>query len=252
MTATRIDRLCLMVPTYGRSKTSLPAFINSAIEKVSNVKNICFSFCVNVKDIETREYLANYDWPHGCEWEIIDENRMQPHLAIYFNLMYDNTRFNGYNVAVSMLGDDMTFETQDYDLFIMKDINNYNGYGVFWVDDDYIAHETLCVNLFVTRKMVEATRKPFMCVEDSMVTSANMIDVIWYLIGTITHTAHYNRDVIIKHRHSTAAPVDEWDNTFMRLRPLQVLADEKANMKKGRIYANNIARRLVAQGIGNY
>lgn len=248
MNQPRIDRICLMVPTYGRSKTTLPLFIDSAIDKVSNVKKICFCFCVNKKDTETQEYLNSRDWPHGCEWEMIIENNIQPNLALFFNKMYDETKFNGQNIAVSMLGDDMVFETHDYDLSIMKEINAYNGYGVFWCDDDYIAHETMCVNLFVTRRMVDATRRPFMC----DLFHADMIDAVWYLIGTLTHTAHYNREVIIKHNHNTAKPPDEWDATFMRLRPLQQMANQYDNQKKGRVYAQTIARRLVLQGIGNW
>lgn len=244
----RIDRLCLMLPTYGRAKTSLPKFIDSAIDKVSNIKNICFCFCVNKKDVETQEYLQNRDLPHGCEWEMIFEKNIQPNLSLYFNMMYDQTRFNGENVAVSMLGDDMVFETPGYDLPIMKEINNYNGFGVFWCDDDYIAHETLCVNLFVSRRMVAATRKPFMC----PLFHADMIDVVWYLVGTLTHTEHYLRDVIIKHNHSTAKNAEEWDNTFLRLRPLQQMAGVRANQKKCRIYATIAAGNLIAAGIGKW
>ena len=242
------NKLCLMVPTYKRSTTSLPVFINSAIETAGDLKNICFCFCVNKKDTATKEYIEKYLWPAGVEWEIIEEKLIQPNLAAYFNMMYEKTRFNSSSVCVSMLGDDMEFVTKGWDVEFLRMINAYNGVGVFWANDDYIAHELLCVNLFVTRKFVEATRKPFMC----DLYHADMIDAVWMEIGKLTHTSHYLEDVIIRHNHNTKKPGEQWDETFMRLRPIQQQANGRSNQRLGAIYAAIVAGTLINQGYGRW
>lgn len=178
------NKICLMLPTYKRSETSLPVFIDSAIEMANNPAALRFSFCVNKKDFDTFGFIINYAWPEGVEYEIIQEDSIQPNLAKYFNLLYDNTKFNNPDTIVSMVGDDMEFKTKGWDLELLNLIQSYNGVGVFWCNDDYIAHENLCVNLFVTRKFVEATRKPFMC----DLYHADMIDLVWMRIGVLTNT----------------------------------------------------------------
>jgi len=242
------NKINLMLPTYKRHTTSLPLFINTAIETVSKIKNICFTFCVNQKDQATTDFLNAYDWPFGCEWGIIQEASIQPNLSKYFNMMYDKGKFTSPSTIVTMLGDDMEFKTPGWDLKLLEIINNYQGIGVFWCNDDYIARERLCVNLFVTRKMVEATRREFMC----PLYHADMIDWVWMEIGKLTHTGHYLRDVIIKHNHQTMKQADDWDETFSRLRPVQMVANQSINQQKGKIYANIIAAELINQGIGNW
>lgn len=241
------NKINLMLPTYKRHDTLLPIYINSALD-TARVKNINFSFCVNKKDQGTIDFLNSYDWPHGCEWEMILESSIQPNLSKYFNLMYDTGKFSSPSTLVTMTGDDMEFKTQGWDLKILEIINNYAGIGVFWCNDDYIAHERLCVNLFVSRKMVEATRRPFMC----PMYHADMIDWVWMEIGKLTNTGHYLRDVIIKHNHNTMKAADDWDETFSRLRPVQQVANEKRNQKIGKVYANIVAAELIQQGIGNW
>ena len=232
----RYNKICIMVPTYKRSKTSLPVFIDSALA-TATLKNICFSFCVNKKDTETIDYLSQRDWDYGTEWEIIYEDLIQPNLAYYFNKMYDETKFDSSGTCVSMFGDDMVFKTYGWDEKFLNTINNYNGIGVFWADDNYIAHDQLCVNLVVTRKMVEATKHRFMC----DLFHADMIDTIWMEVGKLTNTGHYLNDVIIQHNHSTKKPGEEWDETFMRLRPIQIQANSKGNQAMGRTYSVIIA-----------
>jgi hypothetical protein len=231
-----------MLPTYGRSKTYLPEFIRSAIE-TSSKERVCFSFCVNGKDTETLKFLWDYDFK-GFKMEAMEENHPSLNLAVYYNMIYSlaDTR-NEPGTVVSQVGDDMEFRTRGWDEKILALINYYRGVGVFWCNDDYIAHERCPVNLFLGRQFVEATEHPFMC----EAFSADMIDYIWGKIGKYTQTSHYMPDVHIWHNHNTAKSSDKWDLTFKRLKPVQ----EEARKHKGeaKAYAHKIAEILLRKGL---
>jgi hypothetical protein len=235
------DRICLMLPTYKRSKTYLPQFIDSAIA-MSNPRKICFAFCVNENDQETRNYLLHKDF-NGIDIVLVSENLSKPSLAKYFNMLYEAVMKFGENCVVSMLGDDMVFKTNGWDQRILDLINMYEGVGVFWCNDDYIAHERCPVNLFVTQKMVKATGKPFMCEE----FGADYIDYLWGKVGKYTATSHYLPDVIIWHNHSTNKPPEQRDPTFQRLSKVQ---DEAKQLGKKRCkeIAAEIAETLRSKG----
>lgn len=237
------NKICLMIPTYHRVE-KLKLLIDSVFRTVDDLDNICFSFCVNVNDHETRDFLNSYF--DGCGYEIIDENTMQPNLSLYFNLMYDNTKFR--DAIVTMIGDDMIFRTQEWDSRIIKEINKADGKTLVYCDDDFIAHDKLCVNLFTTREMVEATKKPFMC----EYFHADMIDQVWYMVGLITGTLKYLEDVVIQHNHSTKLQKDEWDLTFQRLSPVQQVANSKENVKLAICYATVCARNMIESGVGKW
>ena len=55
-----------------------------------------------------------------------------------------------------MLGDDMVWQTKEFDRTILDEMNKTNGYKIIYCDDDYVQHENLCVNFFTTRKLVVA------------------------------------------------------------------------------------------------
>lgn len=237
------NKIWLMVPTYKRVEW-IKRFIESAIDKVDNLLNISFCFCVNHKDIKTIEYLEN----SGVNGIIVREKTIQPNLSLYFNMMYDDVikLENGNDCIVSMLGDDMVFETKGYDTKLLEKINNQNGIGVFWCDDGYIAHNKCCVNLFVTKKMIEFTGKQFMC----PYYKADMIDMIWWWVAHFAQIGVYLDDVVIKHLHNSSLP--GYDPTFMRLKPLQESANQPAMHQLGRAYATLIAGDLISSGIGKW
>ena len=107
--------------------------------------------------------------------------------------------------------------------------------------------QKLCVNLFTTRKIVNATGKPFMC----ELFHADMIDVIWMNVGIFTQTLKYLHNVILQHNHNTRLyKPDEYDETFERLRPLQELANSKENQRIAQIYATFTAGNMIKAGIG--
>jgi hypothetical protein len=239
------NKIWLMVPTYRRVEW-IKRFINSAIDKADNPEqNIGFCFCVNHKDKATIKFLADFCSTKFRDAFIIQEKSIQPNLSLYFNMMYDALPEG--DTVVSMLGDDMVFETKGYDTRLLAEINKNNGIGVFWCDDRYIAHEKCCVNLFVTKKMVEMTGKSFMC----PYYKADMIDVIWWFVGTQTQTAHYLSDVVIRHLHNTSLK-EGYDQTFQRLVPLQKSANSQAMWQIARVYASQIAGTLISTGVGSW
>ena len=237
------DKICLMAPTYKRVGDKLPRFIDSAISTVSDPSRIHMCFCVNQADRESIDYLEGRDLP--CGKTVVIEPTSQPNLAYYFNLMYGLTEHLGEATVVSMTGDDMIFVTDHYDKFILDLINHYDGIGVFWCNDDYIAKERLPVNLFVTRKFVQATEEPFMCEK----YPADMIDYVWGKVGKYTRTCHYLPDVVIRHDHTTKKQPEDWDETYRRLRPAQADAHSKFGKPYARELAKKIALRLAAKGM---
>ena len=208
----KYDKINLMVPTRGRAKTMLPKFISSACSTISGLGGICFTFCVNVNDKETRDFLKK-NVPDNM-LDIIYEDLPAPHLAKFFNMMYVQTRFRNPRTMVSMLGDDMEFITPDWDKKILDAINEMGGRGIVYCDDDYYQHEHLCVNLFSTRPIVDASGKPFMC----EMFPADYIDNVWMEVGKATGTLRYLADVKIRHNHSSKVPAAQQDDTYRRLR----------------------------------
>ena len=239
----KYNKICIMLPTYKRSKTSLPVFINSALETCSNPANICFSFCVNKKDIDTLEYLDSYIFPFGCEYEIIVENSFVPNLAKYFNMLYNQTRFSGSDIVASMLGDDMELKTHGWDIQLLNAISGLDGIGVFYCNDNFIAGGNLCVNLFVTRKFVDATKKPFMC----PMFNADMIDYVWHMVGGLTRSLHYSENIVIQHNHDLKKTPEERDETYNRLEPFRQSVRNK--FAEANVYASVCAGNLVEAGL---
>jgi hypothetical protein len=234
-----------MLPTFGRSKTQLPTFIRSAIGMTSTQSAIHFCFCVNRKDSETLQFLNGFNFG-GYSHETIIEDSVTPHLANYFNLMYDQTRTkNEPGTAVSMLGDDMIFKTPGWDRTILLWLNRYAGIGVFFCNDTNRAKNNCPVNMFVSRKMVDLTERPFMCPE----FEAEMIDIVWYWVGKDTKMLHYFPDVVIHHNHWTRYKEEQWDSTTKRLRTPQINVHTRGGKARAIEIGKQIAKVLLSKGI---
>lgn len=240
----KYDSICLMLPTYGRSETLLPRFITSATATAKNLADLKFAFCINEKDTKTYDYLMRLPWPNRKNLLIVFEKTEKPNLAYYFNLLYTGAQIFGDGCVASMVGDDMEIITPGWDEKILNAINQYDGIGVFWCNDDYIAKERMCVNMFVARKFVDATERPFMAEE----FEADMIDYVWRKIAKYTRTAHYFPDIIIKHNHNTSKPRGQWDSTFNRLRPSQAQGHVVGKGRAKEI-AHKVADTLIAKGM---
>ena len=240
------NKICLMVPTYSRVE-SLKRLIRSALENAADRTSLCLSLCVNESDTDTRGYLNNADIP--LEYDIVYEHTDQPNLALYFNMLYDRTRFSDPETLVSMLGDDMYFLTPGWDARILEEMNKRNGNAIIYCDDNFIAHEKLMVNVFTSRKIVEATEKPFMCPK----FHAEMIDVVWTNIGILTGTTVYLSDVKLQHDHQMKIKnPDERDQTCKRLTPLRKLANTDSGQRYAGQYATLCAANMIKNGIGKW
>jgi hypothetical protein len=239
---TKYKEICLMIPTYKRPQ-KLKELIDSVYDSAYDISNVKFSFCVNVKDEETRLFLNDY-FINKNTFEIIDESTMQPNLSYYFNKMYDETKFK--NAIVSMIGDDMVFKTKGWDTRILNVINNASGNALVYCDDNFTSHELCAVNLFTTREVITATKKPFMCTE----FHADMIDMIWTMVGTMTGISVYLPDIIIQHNHSSKESKEKWDETFQRLSPIQKQANNKTGVKFAVAYSTLCAKNLIESGVG--
>jgi glycosyltransferase involved in cell wall biosynthesis len=235
-----------MLPTFKRPE-KLKIFLDSAAECANKLSDICILLCVNENDAITENFIAEYEFPF--DFAVIRENTTQPNLALYYNLMYDSPLFRKSETVVSMIGDDMIFKTKGYDTAILKAINDANGEALVYCDDDFIAHDKLMVQVFTTRKVVDATLKPFMC----PLYHADMIDVVWINVGLLTGILKYLPDVKIKHAHeSVKSKVADMDETCQRMMPLRRLANEKQSREYGWRYAHLCAANLIDAGIGKW
>ena len=200
------DRINLMLPTRKRVP-HLAKFIESAVATAKNVDSLFLTLLVDYEDIETREYVLTH--PPCIPWDTSFWTAATPHLGKMYNSMY-RSRGTELSEVVSMVGDDMVFDTPGWDERILREINLRNGWAVVSLNDDYIQHGKIFVNVFTTRKMVEATGGPFMSEEFPM----DFIDVVWTELARKTRTDVYLPDVILRHEHSSCAG----DETRERLR----------------------------------
>ncbi len=241
------DKICLMFPTYKRVG-GLMAFCDSALKHAKDPACLRFSLCVNENDKETLAYVNQRYWLNENFFDVVLENTRQPNLSFYFNELYKRTRFNEPGTLVSQLGDDMLFCTKGWDERVLEEMNRKEGKAIVYCDDNYIAHDKCCVNFFTSRIVVEATKKPFMC----EFFHADMIDLIWTMVGSMTGTLVYLPDVIIQHNHSTKQAKDQWDETYQRLAPVQKAANGRENQKYAVVYATLCAKNLITEGIGRW
>jgi len=240
--------ICLMIPTYKRVG-NLQKIIDSALKHADDVSRLRFSFCVNDRDTETVRYLSERYWPHEMYWEIVFEQTQQPNLALYFNLMFEKSRFANNDTMVSMIGDDMTFESFHWDSAILEAVNRCGGHAIIYLNDNFIAGATLCVNLFVPRQYVLATELSFMCPR----FHAEMIDVVWMNIGQTTGTIFYLNNIVLQHNHAMRLPEELQDETFKRLAPLRSMyGSSRNNVTYAMQYAHVASANLIRKGVGQW
>jgi hypothetical protein len=240
------DSIALFLPTYKRPD-NIARFVKTAHDTASNPSRLRLALCVNEKDIATREFLEK-DFECPLAYEVILEQTRQPNLSKYFNILYDQTSFNSERTVVTMLGDDMYFQTSGWDEAVLERINAKNGNAIVFCNDGGIAQDELAVNLFTTRKIIEATEKPFMCPE----FHAEMIDVVWTVAGVQASILEYLGDVVIVHDHGCVDGKKQ-DETYVRLQPLrQVTNNNPRNLKYARTYGTLCAANIIKKGYGEW
>jgi hypothetical protein len=214
------DKINVMCPTYGRAKTKLPEFVQSALKTAEDIKNLYFTFMVHQGDNETVAYLKSAVHPDRlC---ILTENEPTCNLSLFFNRMYDETPFE--DAAVSLFGDDMIFITKKWDRIMLDKINDSCGLGIVYGDDDNIQHGDNCVHFVTSRRLINMTGKPFMC----ELFKVEWIDTVWYELGKALNLLEYLPYLHIKHNHSMNPEVG-FDKTFVDMRKLAGEADKNSD-----------------------
>lgn len=213
------NKVCVSIPTYKRSETFLPRFIDSLFNTVQDWSKVSFQGLVNINDRESKDYLHGRFKNTGIEYCIITESLPNPSLSRYFNMLYNNKKIVRPDVVATELGDDMEFVTIGWESIILDIINSHNGIGAFYCSGDERFHDGLCVNLFVTRKMVDMCGGTFMCEW----FPANGCDMVWQLAADAMGLDVYVEDVVLLH-HQCSKPGVGWDDTFRRLDPMRKLA----------------------------
>jgi len=232
----KYNKINFFLPTYKRVENNkLPRLIRSIINNVSSLNNVCITFLVNVNDIETRDYLDRLTI--SISWERLYTNLKEPHLGKMYNQIFEQTKFKESSTLVSMIGDDMEWQTSGFDLAILDEVNKRKGWAVVYCNDGYIQGSKLMVNLFTTRKYVEATRHPFMC--DKF--QAYFIDTVWTKIAKKTGTAVYLNNIILKHHHYTKNP-KMIDITSQRLQKVKMPFNKGYKIVDS--YVNEIIKNL--------
>jgi len=225
------NKINLFLPTYKRVKNQkLIRFINSAVNCADKIENIHLTFLVNFNDTETLEYLNKQkDFSYEILlWEEINK----PSLGKMYNFIYENTKHKeGY--IISMLGDDMEFQTRGYDNAIIDVINKRNGYCLVYCNDGFQKNK-LCVNLFTTRKLVELTQFPFMYEK----FDAYFIDTVWMIVSKKLKIDVYLNNIIIKHHH-VSLDLKTIDETYARLKK------ERLNFKQGYNLVNKYSQKVI-------
>jgi glycosyltransferase involved in cell wall biosynthesis len=204
------DSINIMCPTFGRSHNKLPRMIQSALKTASRPDRLRFTFMLHEGDEDSRKVVEQL--VPEKQRDILWENRETPHLAIFYNRMYAETRFQEIGTLVSMIGDDMIFESGGWDTEVLRVANDYDGICVIHGDDCFCWHDRCCINLFSTRRYVDAMAPhPFMCPE----FPCDGMDVVQHEIGNRVGRRVYLPAVKIRHDHATAGV---HDRTYTRLR----------------------------------
>jgi len=195
-----------MVPTYDRPQM-LQTFVDTALDTASNPSELLFTIMTNVDDHSYDDWMSK--WPLKTDHMI--EETIEPNLSRFYNDMYNNTKYKDDSILVSMVGDDMEFRTGGWDKTILDTANDIDGIGIISCNDDYISKGEIPVNLFTSRRYVDACGPYFMCPDFKRF----WIDTIWGDVAKATDTYYYLYDVHIFHNH-TSSKIDQ-DDTYKRL-----------------------------------
>lgn len=205
-------RINLMIPTFKRVASGmLPDCIRSFVNLASKLDNVVLTFLVNERDPETVAFFGPIvRW--AVPVDVIYVGYDKPHIGWFYNTLYERTKFQDEDTLVTLIGDDMVCQTQDWDLRILEAANDMDGMGIVHCRDG-IQNGQIGVNLFTTRKWVRATGGVFM--EDF---PADFIDVIYTEVARRTGHETYLDSVYLEHRHSSLKPEEQWDDGFKALR----------------------------------
>lgn len=228
----------MFLPTYGRVKSGkLQKHLDSVTSNVDDPDHIVYTFLVNRNDKETINYLKTTNF--SFQKQVLYESLSVPHLARFYNAIYTNTMFKFPDTLVSMVGDDMVWQTRGFDSIIIDMFNKHGDYCIVHCNDDYIMKGRVAVNLFTTRAMVDTCFDTFMC-DDFPI---DYMDTLWTDLGKMTNTLYYLDNVVLRHEHNTALPEYKRDDTYNRLR--REFDKTISNLHKYRDHLENAYRRFL-------
>jgi len=239
MSAVFYNRINIMVPTYRRILNGrLVKMLSSAMVTAADPKQVCFTFLINNDDEESSLFFKSQeiitpDFLH----QVVVTDIAPPSLSKFYNVLYQKTTFSELGTLVSMVGDDMVFKTKGWDTAILAKANEMDGVCGIYCDDEYVQHEKLCVNLFTTRKLVEATGKPFMC----ELYPVDFIDVVWMKFLQRIKRDCYLGDVKIKHEHGLRSA------NFFRLQ--KNAGESRKNIPLMEAYVEGMAKSVIEKGL---
>jgi hypothetical protein len=228
-----------MVPTYKRILNGrFIKMLTSAMITAGDPKQVCFTFLINEDDVESHQFFGSQEIiPKEFEYHVLNTNVSPPSLSKFYNQMYVQTKFSDPETLVSMVGDDMVFRTPGWDTAVLSKANEMGGVCGIYCDDEYVQHEKLCVNLFTTRKLIEAAGKPFMC----ELYPVDFIDVVWMKFLQRIGRACYLDGVKIKHEHGHGS------KNFIRLQ--QNAGESRKNIPLMGAYVESMAKSVTEKGL---
>lgn len=198
------NKINIMIPSYKRP-LMLRTAIDSAIKTCSDIHNLVWTICINEKDNSYDDFM----WPSNTL--LIRENTNEPNLSAYFNQMYRESVDFGEDVLVSLCGDDFEWQTPKWDHEVIIAINKARGIGIVHCEDAFCSHGACPVNMFTTRKFVDACGGEFMC----SAFKRFWIDEVWGRLADMAKCNYFLPNVVIKHNHTSGK--NSHDETFQRL-----------------------------------
>jgi hypothetical protein len=213
-------KIALMCPTRNR-KNKLLTLIASLITTIKNKKNVCLVLGVDEDDpiINFYSYLQN----NLSFVEVIKfkNNGKFLGLSTMWNEMAKQTNADVY----AMIGDDMAFITQDWDVEILKEFENgpkdnvlmvHCNDGMRGMGNKYEKVKPFCVNFFIHRKSIDAIGyfvEPYI----ENIHQDTWIQVVYDTLNR----SKYRHDILIKHLHVSETK-DKIDNVTDNLEKLRV------------------------------
>lgn len=140
-------KIALLVPTKGRPQ-SIKTFINSVLDTAFDKSRIRFYFCIPENDYFSRNMIAAMN---NSNVFIIDEkNDDEVNLSKFWNQLYDASK--DWGDYFGFYGDDVKFQTKDWDNQIVAEFQNHN--GLPWLVRTNDCYQTTMAVLFFTNKLL--------------------------------------------------------------------------------------------------
>lgn len=200
-------KIAILVPTRERMNNRL-TLLFSILTTVSDINNVNVYYGVD-KDDPTLDQIKKVATAIPCLKIIeIDNNGMFLGLGRLWNILVDNSD----EAIISMIGDDMVFKTNNWDLELLEEFKNMPDDNIKAIHCNDGCHgPKLAVNLFCHRKYAEVLGS-FMREEFKI----NWVDQWMHQIFNAFNRLTYRGDIMIEHRHWVLGK-NVHDNTAKRM-----------------------------------